>query len=171
MIGSICAFWRPEDLAGMEKVRETRVNLSQTYCSFCGKPRGKVRDLIARKNMVNAYICDECLEVCHQILVEERSEALGDLERANYARVSRDDRWFSKPLRCSFCGRPQDYVRYLISSPSKTEEQHYICSRCVGNARKILLHVKDAEQRQSWGLAGWLKRKFGSRPGRLHRLR
>jgi ATP-dependent protease Clp ATPase subunit len=154
----------------MEKVRETRMNLSQTSCSFCGKPRRKVRDLIGHKKMVNAFICNECVEICRQIVAQSRREAPGNLD-AGCTSVSRDKQWFTKPLRCSFCARPQDNVRYLISSPSQTVEKRYICDRCVGHAGKILLHAKDAEQRQGWGLAGWLKRKFGSRPGRLHRLR
>lgn len=38
-------------------------------CSFCNKPRSQVRKLIAGPN--GAYICDECIEVCSEIIEEE----------------------------------------------------------------------------------------------------
>ena len=38
-------------------------------CSFCGKTQAQVRKLIAGPN--GAYICDECIEVCAEIVEEE----------------------------------------------------------------------------------------------------
>lgn len=38
-------------------------------CSFCGKTQAQVRKLIAGPN--GAYICDECIEVCNEIIEEE----------------------------------------------------------------------------------------------------
>ena len=38
-------------------------------CSFCGKAQAQVRKLIAGPN--GAYICDECIEVCTEIIEEE----------------------------------------------------------------------------------------------------
>ncbi len=38
-------------------------------CSFCGKSQEQVRKLIAGSN--NVYICDECIELCSEILEEE----------------------------------------------------------------------------------------------------
>ena len=38
-------------------------------CSFCGKVQAQVRKLIAGPN--GAYICDECIEVCSEIIEEE----------------------------------------------------------------------------------------------------
>ena len=35
-------------------------------CSFCGKTQDQVRKLIAGTN--NVYICDECIDVCAEIL-------------------------------------------------------------------------------------------------------
>ncbi|MBZ4682260.1 ATP-dependent Clp protease ATP-binding subunit ClpX [Thermodesulfobacterium sp.] len=37
-------------------------------CSFCGKPQSEVRKLIAGSS---AYICNECVELCNEILEEE----------------------------------------------------------------------------------------------------
>lgn len=38
-------------------------------CFFCNKPQSQVRKLIAGPN--GAYICDECIEVCSEIIEEE----------------------------------------------------------------------------------------------------
>ena len=38
-------------------------------CSFCNKSQNKVRKLIAGPN--GAYICDECVDVCSEIIEEE----------------------------------------------------------------------------------------------------
>lgn len=38
-------------------------------CSFCGKTQDQVRKLIAGSN--NVYICDECIDLCGEILEEE----------------------------------------------------------------------------------------------------
>ena len=41
-------------------------------CSFCGKTQDQVRKLIAGSN--NVFICDECIELCGEILAEELEE-------------------------------------------------------------------------------------------------
>ncbi len=41
-------------------------------CSFCGKTDGQVRKLIAGPN--GAYICDECVDICAEIIEEELAE-------------------------------------------------------------------------------------------------
>ncbi len=45
-------------------------------CSFCGKTQKQVKKLIAGPGV---YICDECIELCNEIIIEELSEtsALG----------------------------------------------------------------------------------------------
>jgi len=42
------------------------------YCSFCGKSQHEVRKLIAGPSV---YICDECVELCNDIIREELQEA------------------------------------------------------------------------------------------------
>ena len=52
-------------------------------CSFCGKTQDQVRKLIAGSN--NVFICDECIDLCAEILEEELdgqeqvSEELGEI--------------------------------------------------------------------------------------------
>jgi len=39
-------------------------------CSFCGKSQEQVRKLVAGPGV---YICDECIELCNEIVEEELS--------------------------------------------------------------------------------------------------
>ena len=45
----------------------------QLKCSFCGKTQDQVRRLIAGPNV---YICDECVELCDEIIQEEMEETV-----------------------------------------------------------------------------------------------
>ena len=48
-------------------------NEDQLFCSFCGKPKELVKKLIAGPNGI--YICDECIEVCREIMKEDDKKA------------------------------------------------------------------------------------------------
>lgn len=43
------------------------------YCSFCGKSQHEVRKLIAGPTV---FICDECVELCMDIIREENKTTL-----------------------------------------------------------------------------------------------
>ncbi|WP_026478852.1 ATP-dependent Clp protease ATP-binding subunit ClpX [Alkaliphilus transvaalensis] len=51
----------------------------QLKCSFCGKSQDQVRRLIAGPNV---YICDECIELCQEIIQEEFDENI-DIDLTN----------------------------------------------------------------------------------------
>ncbi len=62
-------------------------------CSFCGKSQKQVKKLIAGPGV---YICDECIELCNEIIEEEFSEesssnAPGDLPRPAEIRTFLDE--------------------------------------------------------------------------------
>ena len=46
------------------------------YCAFCGKPKELAKRLVAGPN--GLYICDECLEICNNVLLEDASETADD---------------------------------------------------------------------------------------------
>ncbi|MEG9527581.1 MAG: ATP-dependent Clp protease ATP-binding subunit ClpX, partial [Hyphomicrobiales bacterium] len=46
---------------------------STLYCSFCGKSQHEVRKLIAGPTV---FICDECVELCMDIIREESKSSL-----------------------------------------------------------------------------------------------
>ena len=49
-------------------------------CSFCGKSQKQVKKLIAGPGV---YICDECIELCNEIIEEE----LSDTEEVSFAEL------------------------------------------------------------------------------------
>ncbi len=60
-------------------------NDDQVRCSFCNKTQDQVRKLIAGPN--GAYICDECVDVCSEI-IEEELEYGGDGRWNPYADIN-----------------------------------------------------------------------------------
>ena len=44
----------------------------QLKCSFCGKTQEQVKRLVAGPGV---YICDECIELCSEIIEEEFEDA------------------------------------------------------------------------------------------------
>jgi len=50
---------------------DNKINEPECSCSFCGKHQSEVQKLIAGPNV---YICDECIELCNDIVREEGGE-------------------------------------------------------------------------------------------------
>ena len=48
------------------------------YCSFCGKSQHEVRKLIAGPSV---FVCDECVELCNDIIRDEVGEQAGEERR------------------------------------------------------------------------------------------
>ena len=63
-------------------------NDNKVRCSFCGKPQDQVGRLIAGPN--GAYICDECVDICAEIIDEEAFENEGAGE------IKEEINWLSK---------------------------------------------------------------------------
>jgi ClpX C4-type zinc finger len=88
------------------------------YCSFCGKSQHEVRKLIAGPTV---YICDECVELCLDIIGEENKSSLtksgDDIPTPKAIRKALDDyviglmqRWENGP----------DYI--FLESPDEQEQ-------------------------------------------------
>ncbi len=71
---------------------ETNGKGKPLYCSFCGKPQHEVRKLIAGPAV---FVCDECVELCNDILREELyerpSEAHQQLPKPKHIKAILDD--------------------------------------------------------------------------------
>ena len=72
----------------------TKNNKNILYCSFCGKSQHEVRKLIAGPTV---FICDECVELCMDIIKEENKDVL----------VKHQD---GLPTPREICGVLNDYV-------------------------------------------------------------
>ncbi|WP_221076728.1 ATP-dependent protease ATP-binding subunit ClpX [Agarivorans aestuarii] len=59
------------------------------YCSFCGKSQHEVRKLIAGPSV---YICDECVELCNDIIREEIKEISPNKKEGNALPVPKEIR-------------------------------------------------------------------------------
>ena len=86
-------------------------------CSFCEKKSHEVKKIFKGKY---ATICDECVELCQEIIEEEMEERIKlDLM---------DIRPISSNLTCCFCTKSHmdPAVLLLIAGPEK-----YICDKCT----------------------------------------
>lgn len=65
----------------LEKLEKSRLmskkneNISSLRCSFCGKSQKEVKKLIAGPSV---YICDECIDLCNDIISEEKDRDTKD---------------------------------------------------------------------------------------------
>jgi ATP-dependent Clp protease ATP-binding subunit ClpX len=68
----------------MPKKKDENDNL---FCSFCGKNQSEVRKLIAGPAV---YICDECIQLCSEIIEEESEKEAKDADRILVPREIKD---------------------------------------------------------------------------------
>lgn len=87
------------------------------YCSFCGKSQHEVRKLIAGPSV---FICDECTELCLDIIREDIDNVLGDSDRL--------------PTPKEICRILDEYIIYQ-------EKAKRILSVAVHNHYKRLRHL------------------------------
>ena len=66
-----------DDFASRQDTEMSKVGGGESkntlYCSFCGKSQHEVRKLIAGPTV---FICDECVELCMDIIREEKTSSL-----------------------------------------------------------------------------------------------
>jgi len=100
---------------------------SHLKCSFCGKSQEQVRKLIAGPGV---YICDECVELCNEILDEELYEGQGRAQEPAPASTSRE----SSPKKSS---RPRPTLAQL---PKPAEIRRHLDQYVIGQdqAKKVL---------------------------------
>ncbi len=109
-------------------------------CSFCGKSQEQVRKLIAGPGV---YICDECIDLCNEILDEELLDTQGTSRNNNES-----NRKSSAPKHNS--GKP---APTLASIPKPLEIKSFLDEQVVGQeaAKKILsVAVYNHYKRLAW---------------------
>ena len=109
-------------------------------CSFCGKSQDQVRKLIAGPGV---YICDECIDLCNEILDEELIDSQG-----NPRNGSESLRKNATGVRNS--GKP---APTLASIPKPLEIKKFLDEQVVGqdSAKKILsVAVYNHYKRLTW---------------------
>ncbi len=109
-------------------------------CSFCGKSQDQVRKLIAGPGV---YICDECIDLCNEILDEELLDAEGNSRNSSEA-----NRKGSMVAKNS--GKP---APTLASIPKPLDIKSFLDQQVVGQdaAKKILsVAVYNHYKRLAW---------------------
>lgn len=97
---------------------------SHLRCSFCGKSQEQVRKLIAGPGV---YICDECVELCNEILEEEFSDRAANKPQPG---LGIETRSYASPRR----------LTPLTELPKPVEIKQYLDRHVIGqnNTKKVL---------------------------------
>ena len=109
-------------------------------CSFCGKSQDQVRKLIAGPGV---YICDECIDLCNEILDEELVDSQGN--RGQAADSSRKAAPAAKKS-----GKP---APTLASIPKPQQIKSFLDEQVVGQeaAKKVMsVAVYNHYKRLAW---------------------
>jgi ATP-dependent Clp protease ATP-binding subunit ClpX len=94
----------------------------QLKCSFCGKTQDQVRKLVAGPGV---YICDECIELCNEIVEEELGEEEFEMKDVPKPREIREilDQYVIGQDQSKKALSVAVYNHYKrINSPTKTDE-------------------------------------------------
>jgi len=104
---------------------------SRLKCSFCGKTQDQVKKLIAGPEV---YICDECVELCNEILDEEF------LESKEKDGENKEAKAEEKPIP-----KPHEIKAYLDQYIIGQDDAKKVLSVAVYNHYKRLKHNKSAD--------------------------
>ena len=110
--------------------KSTQKRGRQQVCSFCGKGQGQVKHLIAGPDAyagTPVYICDECVQACNAIVLEDRDAAASASEAQEESRL-----------------KPQQIKEYLDSYVIGQERAKRVLSVAVYNHYKRINAKKDA---------------------------
>ena len=104
-------------------------NDDQIRCSFCNKTQNQVRKLIAGPN--NTFICDECVDVCAEIIEEEFAYENNNLEWNPFADIN--------------LLKPEEIKAFLDDYVIGQEEAKKVLSVAVYNHYKRIMAGKDMD--------------------------
>lgn len=102
------------------------------HCSFCNKSQRDVRRLIAGPNV---YICDECVDICLDILAEERK----DRREASASKEAEGQRSWARSNAsfCALCRLPVTVAEAIV-----VEGRGLICKGCRGEIEAAIAREK-----------------------------
>lgn len=110
------------------------MNNKDGYCSFCGKPYGLVKKIIAGPGV---YICDECIELCMSVLDEEKNNDL----KLNKSKKNVKFKDFLKPMQIK-----QKLDEYVIG---QDEAKISLSVAVYNHYKKIFLGGDDVDIKKS----------------------
>ncbi len=107
---------------------------SRLKCSFCGKTQEQVKKLIAGPDV---YICDECVELCNEILDEEFLE---NKEKTDEPEIKEAD--------ITNIPKPHEIKKYLDEYIIGQDDAKKVLSVAVYNHYKRIAHNMTADDKQ-----------------------
>lgn len=113
---------------------------SHLKCSFCGKSQEQVRKLIAGPGV---YICDECVDLCNEILDEELFDTGSSpqpVPRRDQPQEKRRTR--TTPITMGQIPKPREIKTYLDEHVVGQEEAKKVLSVAVYNHYKRLTYLE-----------------------------
>ncbi len=114
---------------------------SHLKCSFCGKSQEQVRKLIAGPGV---YICDECVDLCNEILDEELFDSSAAAPQPAPRREQTPEKRHTRSSNLSLgqMPKPQEIKKYLDEHVIGQEAAKKILSVAVYNHYKRLSHIQ-----------------------------
>lgn len=116
---------------------------SHLKCSFCGKSQEQVRKLIAGPGV---YICDECVDLCNEILDEELFDSSATVSQPVPRREQPAERRRTpSPIALNQIPKPREIKNYLDDHVIGQDEAKKVLSVAVYNHYKRLSHLHGKE--------------------------
>ncbi len=117
-------------------------------CSFCGKSQDQVRKLIAGPGV---YICDECIDLCNEILDEELLDNQANTNNSPQVKkkLPTDNPKKSVPLELTSIPKPLEIKSFLDNQVVGQESAKKILSVAVYNHYKRLAWKVKEDSRNS----------------------
>ena len=114
---------------------------SHLKCSFCGKSQEQVRKLIAGPGV---YVCDECVDLCNEILDEELFDSNSSMASPAPRREQAPERRRkpSSPIALNQIPKPREIKSYLDEHVIGQDEAKKVLSVAVYNHYKRLSFVQ-----------------------------
>ena len=114
---------------------------SHLKCSFCGKSQEQVRKLIAGPGV---YICDECVDLCNEILDEELFDSSSAVSPPTPRREQQPERRRKTPAQISLnqIPKPREIKAYLDEHVIGQDEAKKVLSVAVYNHYKRLSYAQ-----------------------------
>lgn len=113
---------------------------SHLKCSFCGKSQEQVRKLIAGPGV---YICDECVDLCNEILDEELY--IGSNTNNRKDQPVPEKRRKTAGLELKQIPKPREIKKYLDENVIGQDEAKKVLSVAVYNHYKRLTFLQNSE--------------------------
>ncbi len=119
---------------------------SHLKCSFCGKSQEQVRKLIAGPGV---YICDECVDLCNEILDEELLDSNAPSPQAVPKSDPKKRRAHAANLSLSQIPKPRELKKFLDEHVIGQQEAKKVLSVAVYNHYKRLSFMQSKNSGKS----------------------